>query len=76
VTNVFDFISKLYLTSKARARYLDILSNEFSIHRGVRQGYPLSSILLNLFINDIFNNCNIYGVSIGNKKIILWWSFR
>jgi len=49
----FDFISKLYLTSKARARYFDMLSNEFPIHCGVRQGCPLSPILFNLFINDI-----------------------
>ena len=64
----FDFISNLYLTSKARARYLDILSNEFPVHRGVRQGCPLSPILFNLFINDSLNNCVKYGVSIGNKK--------
>jgi len=64
----FDFISNLYLTSKARARYLDMLSNEFPIHCGVRQGCPLSPILFNLFINDILNNCDKYGVSIGNKK--------
>jgi len=29
---------------------------------------PLSPILFNLFINDILNNCDKYGVSIGNKK--------
>eukprot|EP00833_Pecoramyces_ruminatium_P002775 jgi/Orpsp1_1/1176807/evm.model.c7180000059111.1 len=34
----FNFISKLYLTSKARARYLNMLSDEFPINRGVRQG--------------------------------------
>jgi hypothetical protein len=45
-----------------------MLSNEFPIHRGVRQGCPLSPILFNLFINDILNNCDKYGVSIGNKK--------
>jgi len=45
-----------------------MLSNEFPIHRGVRQGCPLLPILFNLFINDILNNCDKYGVSIGNKK--------
>ena len=67
----FDFISNLYFlyfTSKARARNFDMLSNEFSIHRGVRQGCPLSLILCNWFINDILNNCDKYGVRIGNNK--------
>ena len=45
-----------------------LLSNEFPIHHGVRQVCPLSPFLLNLFINDILNNCDKYGVSIGNKK--------
>jgi len=45
-----------------------MLSNEFPIHRGVRQGCRLSPILFNLFINDILSNCDKYGVSIGNKK--------
>ena len=45
-----------------------MLSNEFPIHYGVKQGCSLSPILFNLFINDILNNCDKYGVSIGNKK--------
>jgi len=46
VANVLIFISKLYLTSKARDHYLDMLPNEFPIHRGIRQDCPLSPILL------------------------------
>ena len=64
----FDFLYNLYSTSKARARYLEMLSNEFPINRGVRQGCPLSPILFNLFINDVLNKCEKYGVSIGNKR--------
>ena len=45
-----------------------MLSNEFPINRGVRQGCPLSPILFNLFINDILDGCDQYGVSIGNKR--------
>ena len=70
----FDFISKLYLTSKARAHYLDMLSVEFPIYCGIRQGCPLSSIFFNLFINGILNNYDKYDVSIGNKKM-MWLSF-
>ena len=64
----FDFLFNLYSTSKARARVLDMLSDEFPINRGVRQGCPLSPILFNLFINDILNKCEKYGVSIGPKR--------
>ena len=45
-----------------------MLSNEFPINRGVRHGCPLSPILFNLFINDILDGCDQYGVSIGNKR--------
>ena len=64
----FDFLSNLYLTSKARARLLDMFSTEFPIHRGVRQGCPLSPILFNLFINDVLNGGEKYGVKLGNKR--------
>eukprot|EP00833_Pecoramyces_ruminatium_P010362 jgi/Orpsp1_1/1184394/evm.model.c7180000089342.1 len=65
------FLSNLYLSSKARACFKGDLSNEFEIHRGVRQGCPLSPILFNLFINDVLDGCDKFGVSIESKKM-LW----
>ena len=66
--NCFNFIENLYLSSKACVRVDGQLSESFNVKKGVRQGYPLSPILFNLFINDIFNNCNKYGISIGEKR--------
>ena len=52
----------LYLSSKARAFFNNNLSEEFSINCGVRQGCPLSPLSYNLFINDVLDNCDKYGV--------------
>ncbi|ORX81947.1 hypothetical protein BCR32DRAFT_279342 [Anaeromyces robustus] len=38
-----------------------------SLYYCVRKGCPLSSILFNLFINDILNNCENLGIIIGDK---------
>ena len=57
----YKFIENLYLSSKACVRVDGKFSESFSIKKEVRQGCPLSSILFNFFINDIFNKCDKYG---------------
>ena len=52
------------MSSKAKVKMDNEYSSSFSIMKGVRQGCPLSPILFNLFINDIFNGCNELGVPI------------
>ncbi|KAH9259889.1 hypothetical protein BASA82_001204 [Batrachochytrium salamandrivorans] len=49
------FLKALYTSSSARARAGSLLSDPFSVQRGVRQGCPLSGLLFNLFINDILD---------------------
>ncbi|KAH9244463.1 hypothetical protein BASA81_018132 [Batrachochytrium salamandrivorans] len=49
------FLKALYTSSSARARAGSLLSDPFPVQRGVRQGCPLSGLLFNLFINDIFD---------------------
>ena len=62
----YKFIKNLYLTSKANVRLNMKYSDTFEIQKGVRQGCPLSPILFNLFINDVFKGCEKYGVKIGD----------
>jgi len=63
------FLRNLYLSSKARVFFFfnGNLSEEFSIHRSVRQGCPLFPILFNLFINDVLDNCDKYGVYLDSQ---------
>ncbi|KAH6592291.1 hypothetical protein BASA61_004614 [Batrachochytrium salamandrivorans] len=50
-----NFLSALYSTSNARIRSGSLLSDPFPVQRGVRQGCPLSGLLFNVFINDVFD---------------------
>jgi len=70
---IIFFIENLYLSSKAYVRVDGQLSESFNIKKGVRQDCPFSPIFFfffffNLVINDIFNNCDKYGISIGDKR--------
>ena len=61
----YKFLENLYLSSKACVKKDNQYSETFNIMRGVRQGCPLSPILFNLFINDVFNDCENFGVKVG-----------
>jgi hypothetical protein len=43
------------------------LSEEFSINCGVRQGCLQSPIIFNLFIHDVLDNCDKYGVYLESR---------
>ena len=43
-------------------------SKSFNIMKGVIQGCPLSPILFNLFINDIFNDFSDLGIPLGESR--------
>lgn len=59
-----SFLRSLYLTSTARVRVGNTLSDEFTVRRGVRQGCPGSPALFNIFINDILEGVGKHGVSV------------
>jgi len=56
------------LTSKASVKIDDRYSESFNIMKGVKQGCPLSPILFNLFINDIFNDFSELGIPLGKSR--------
>lgn len=48
-------IQNMYIGQKAVIRIENIMSEEIEIKRGARQGYILSPILFNLYLDDIVN---------------------
>ena len=52
-------IETLYLDSKAVIEINDFLLASFKIHRGVRQGCPLSALLFIVFIEPFFKQLNL-----------------
>ena len=48
-----DKTEELYEQTKCRVRVNDKLSEEFEVRRGLRQGCPLSAVLIICFISDV-----------------------
>lgn len=66
---MLNFIVGLYRDSKVTVRSNDgSLGRVFPLLRGLRQGDPMSPILFNLFINDLFVDCEGDGATIPVKQ--------
>ena len=66
----FQILKLIYSTNSLI--YHEFLSPKFIINVGVKQGDPLSTILFNLYINDIpniFEGEDNYPISINNNNV-------
>ena len=58
------FIQSLYSTSEVVVRVGSHLSEPFPLKRGLRQGCPMSPVLFDIFINDILDGLEEFGVEV------------
>lgn len=58
------FIGQTYARSTFSVLFPSCISEEVHLKRGLRQGCPMSPILFNVFINDIFEECRDKGVEV------------
>jgi hypothetical protein len=65
---VHEFFRSMYDKGRAAARTSAGLSEPFLILRGVHQGCPASPCLFNIFINDIIDLCDSFGVKVVVRK--------
>ncbi|KAK4522863.1 hypothetical protein GAYE_PCTG32G0753 [Galdieria yellowstonensis] len=61
-----EFYRGLYRSSwtQVSSRIFDTLSPAFSFCRGVHQGDPSSPLLFDLFINDLLEECRLFGIRV------------
>ena len=56
---VTNLLPKLYEKTEMRVKVGDEISTSFRLERGVRQGFLLSPMLFNIFINDILDDIKV-----------------
>ena len=56
--NILNFIKEIYKKTKCAVKSGNSRTDFFKFTKGVRQGCPISPILFNLYINDIFKMIN------------------
>jgi len=57
-----NLIANLYLKQTAVVRIGDELSEKALLNRGVRQGCPLSTLLFNIYIEELVREAIVYSV--------------
>ena len=67
--NLFNLIKYLYGKIKCVIKIKNHNTEFFNYSKGVRQGCPLSPVLFNLYINDIFDVIDKHLISDGKNKI-------
>ena len=56
---ILELIRYIYKKTKCAVKINSSITDYFDYTRGVRQGCPLSPILFNLYVNDIFRTLNM-----------------
>jgi len=66
-------IKFVYRNTKVRIKFDDGISEPIYINKGVRQGYGLSPVLFNIYINKILQEFKIVikkGIPLNNRKLV------
>ena len=62
-SNSLNLIKNLYKKTKCAIKVKNHITEFINYSKGMRQGCPLSSVLFNLYVNDIFDTINQHSTS-------------